>query len=78
MARRFCYGWVYLDFLKSRSYRLMQIFAHVGPEDPFALHHILPMLAAAGSGLAAYVYLFGVKILDWIRSVKKKLFRSRR
>lgn len=56
----------------------MQIFAHVGPEDPFALHHILPMLAAAGSGLAAYVYLFGVKILDWIRSVKKKLFRSRR
>lgn len=56
----------------------MQIFAHYGPEDPLGLHHILPMLAAAGSGLAAYVYVFWVKITDRIRSVIKKLFRSRR
>lgn len=57
----------------------MQIFAHVGPDDPLALHHILPMLAAAGSGFLAYLYLFWAnvrKAVQQLRAAAVKLLRS--
>ena len=49
------------------------ILAHLGPEDPFGFHHIIPALAMLGSTILTYVYLFWVEVRNTITNLITKL-----
>jgi hypothetical protein len=56
----------------------MEILTHIGPEDPFGFHHVIPALAMLGSTILTYVYLFWAEVRNLVNKLWlaiKKLFR---